>query len=151
MKRQESKTLESEVWLYDFRNFKFKDSSWKPLFSQLFVEQSSRWFLCGIERWRCGVYSVERLLLFFFPCKFPITNCNDKVKVIVPYAFMIFAHMIYTDVCVYICIYIYLCCKYSRHPLVGRTCEATNFWAFTKTVSSLTSTRPPKPSRSNST
>lgn len=51
---------------------------------------------------QCG-----EIVVFFCPCKFPITNCNDKVKVIVPYAFMIFAHMIYTDVCVYICIYIF--------------------------------------------
>lgn len=67
--------------------------------------------------------SVESLF-FFCPCKFPVTNCNDKVKVIVPYAFMIYAYMIYTK---YIYIYIYLCCKCSRHLLVGRTCEATNF------------------------
>ena len=51
--------------------------------------------------------TVWRDCCFFCPCKFPITNCNDKVKVIVPYAFMIFAHMIYTNVCIYIYVYIF--------------------------------------------
>ena len=52
--------------------------------------------------------TVWRDCCFFCPCKFPVTNCNDKVKVIVPYAFMIYAYMIYTNVYIYTYMYVYI-------------------------------------------